>query len=205
MKTLIDAVRALIQPEYESPKVTKSPFVLEETDTNATCREVKVKVQHPANVYAAKFDRAINLPNSEGGLKHPLLMLRPDSPNRSLCDYILFYEKHGVQNEIRFVVFIVNLKSNNIANNTRQMEGGKLLAEFLAQHAVRLYKARNSGTAGFGPLNVTINYHLILFSSSKAEKGLTGPSKGKQNSPNSIFGQKYFHRNCKDTFDLDSL
>lgn len=122
-------------------------FALTETDKSATCKEAKFRKSKENDLLVYKFDDDKNL--------FPFLNEVPKA--KSMCDYLLFYQK----SDSKIFVIICNLKSKNTHNNSDQLKSGRVFATFLVNTVKRVYTI---------PRNTKIIYKKVLFSEKELRK-----------------------------------
>lgn len=133
--TLIEKIQQLIVGEFKFKiDSDKEDFILTETSKQATCREARFKKTHDIAVF--KFDE------KSKGIKDKFPFFKEDSPNKSMCDYLIFY---AYKNDIhKTYCFVCNLKSGNTHNNSDQLEAGRIFGEFIIKTAIRVYNSEMS-------------------------------------------------------------
>ncbi len=122
-------------------------FALTETATSATCKEAKFRKSKGNELLVYKFDDDKTL--------FPFLNEVPKA--KSMCDYLLFYQK----SDTKIFAIICNLKSKNAGNNKEQLKSGKVFATFLVNTVKRVYTI---------PKKTTISYRNVLFSEKQLRK-----------------------------------
>lgn len=155
--TLIDKIQELIVGEYKYKlDSTKEDFILTETSKSATCREARFKKTSDIAVF--KFDEKIK------GVQDKFPFFKEKSPNKSMCDYLIFY---AYKNDIhKMNCFVCNLKSGNDSNNSDQLEAGRIFGEFIVKTAIRIYNREISNLAGRSPIdeNKDVKFVKVFFS-----------------------------------------
>ena len=168
MIEVLKTLKAIVIDGYEEKINTSfSTFSLSETAKQATCKEVKFR-KDLSDVLVFKFDKAVK---DEAGVKiqEPFVFFKKGIA-QSKADFLIFYpfEKKG---ESKLFIFVCNLKSGARGNNEDQLNSGKSLAQFLAQHAMRCCNFENSSTSGFIKFeDKDIKIIKILFSGAKPLK-----------------------------------
>jgi hypothetical protein len=133
--TLIEKIQQLIVDGYKyKVDAQKEDFILVENGKDATCREAKFK--KTCDIAVFKFDEDIK------GITDKFPFLKDKSPNKSMCDYLIFY---AYKNDIhKTYCFVCNLKSGNSHNNSDQLEAGRIFGEFIINTAIRVYNSEMS-------------------------------------------------------------
>lgn len=197
MLLLLDTLKKIIIDGYEEKiKAKGNAFTLSESGKQATCKEARFRRSF-TNILVYKFDKVVKDEDGDK-ISDPFIFLKKGIA-RSKCDYLLFYpyEKEGVS---KLFVFLCNLKSGNRSNNEDQLNSGKILGQFLAEHAIRCHNVEHQNTSGFiGFSEKDIKFIKILFSETKALKRTTKIENKKRKVP-------YIEFSCKsDICHLDKL
>jgi hypothetical protein len=142
MKTLLDAIGAILRPEL----VQGGPIRLEEPRPESTCKPITLHKRGKALVLRPD-QRAPEMCDRPGcqfrlGPSDRLFPLyKLDVANlTAVCDYIIFYQNTSADDAPLFIL-LCELKSKNLDGSTRQMENGGLLADYVvnvAKHHARL-------------------------------------------------------------------
>ncbi|AEI47890.1 hypothetical protein [Runella slithyformis] len=144
---ILQKIDELIFTGYKEPTSGRS-FVLKENAKQAKCTQARFECKQDVLVY--KFDKSVKINQKKVDDKFPFL--RDIEGLKSMCDFILFYQKPQ-----KLLVVLCNLKSGNKHNCQAQLKSGRIFAEFLVNTAKRYYSSDFD--------NVTINYRQVLFSS----------------------------------------
>lgn len=141
MKALLQAIGEIVRPELRQDGVIR----LEETAAGSTCKPVTLNKSGPALVL--KLDGlpppacaapGCQLRYSVNDRLFPLF--RPDVRGlTALCDYVIFYPEPAGASP-RLFVFLCELKSMNLGAPRRQMENGRLLADYVVAMARHHHK-----------------------------------------------------------------
>lgn len=141
MKALLQAIGDVVRPAFRQDGVIR----LEETAERSTCKPVTLNKSGPALVL--KLDGlppplcaapGCQLRYSVNDRLFPLF--RPDVGGlTALCDYLVFYPE-AAEASPRLFVFLCELKSANIGSPRRQVENGRLLADYIVAMARRHHK-----------------------------------------------------------------
>ncbi len=171
----------------------KKVITLIEDDKEAKCNEIKFEITGEILIY--KFDKK----NKQVKDKHPLLFLEPESPVRSLVDYIIFYHKDTKKGNKQLYAIICNLKSEKAGNMEDQMLSGSILADFIYKTAVRCHNSWNSSNNNkkISLENLNIIYKEIAVYSK------IPPQEGKSKPHNNIKSRTILQCNNQDAYNLD--
>ncbi len=127
-RTLVQALAELVHPDLRHPGL-----VLEESDAGSTCPPITLNRRGHALVL--RPDRLLHVcerpdchaRSAVNARLFPFFVSHKEGLT-SLCDYLLFYEPRGNGSP---TVFLVELKSGSTGGARRQLQNGKLLAEYL--------------------------------------------------------------------------
>ena len=161
--TLIEKIQQLIVDSYKYKiDSNKEDFILVENGKDATCREARFKKTFDIAVF--KFDEDAK------GITDKFPFFKDKSPNKSMCDYLIFY---AYKNDIhKTYCFVCNLKSGNTHNNPDQLEAGRIFGEFIIKTAIRTYNIEASNIANRPPIDekTDIKFVKVFFSNQNRNK-----------------------------------
>ena len=136
MASLLHAISEILRPELMQP----GPIVLKETDEKSKCRAITLTRHGQAIVLKPDL-------RPQGVCGRPGCQFTFTAPDRlfplfrldvaglsAVCDYIVFCQD-GPENDARVFVLLCELKSNNPGGSRRQIENGRLLADYVLQMA----------------------------------------------------------------------
>lgn len=141
----IEAIRNIVNRDIVQ---TESPICLKEADPGSECRPIIITKSGPAVVL--KVDGAIqdcpkaDCPIRLAGNARMFPMLNTGEPGvTAICDYIIFHQegRGDVTTSVPLHVLLCELKSGRAREAKRQIENGKLLADYIlrmAEHHGRL-------------------------------------------------------------------
>lgn len=143
MPTLLQALGEILRPAL----VQRGPIRLEETAPDSTCKAITLHKSGQALVL--KPDQ------SAGGIcSRPGCALTLSAPDRLfplfrldvaglsvMCDYILFCQETA-EDDSRLFVLLCELKSENVGGSRRQLENGRLLADYILATAIHHHAVR---------------------------------------------------------------
>jgi len=136
MASLLQAIGEIVRPEL----LQKGPIRLEELDPGSTCKPITINKRGQAVVLKPDI-------RPEGVCGRPGCQFTFTAPDRlfplfrldvaglaAVCDYIVFCQEN-VEGDDRVFVLLCELKSNNVGGSRRQVENGRLLAEYVLKMA----------------------------------------------------------------------
>lgn len=151
MPTLLQAIGEILRPALVPP----GPIQLQETDPGSTCETVTIHKQGQALVLRPDLAAGGVCPRREcaltlGAPDRLFPLFRLDVAGLCvMCDYIVFCQESS-REDARLFVLLCELKSENVGGSRRQIENGRLLADYIlnmaAHHrAVRLPAVERRG------------------------------------------------------------
>ncbi|WP_437828962.1 hypothetical protein [Sorangium sp. So ce1153] len=143
MPTLLQAIGQILRPGL----VQRGPIRLEETAPDSTCDAITLHKSGQA--FVLKPDQCA------GGIcPRPGCALTLNAPDRlfplfrldiaglsAMCDYILFCQE-TTKDDSRLFVLLCELKSENVGGSWRQLENGRLLADYILATAIHHHAVR---------------------------------------------------------------
>jgi hypothetical protein len=143
MPTLLQAIGEILRPSL----VQRGPIRLEEADPGSTCEPITLHKSGQAFV--------LRPDQSAGGIcPRPGCALTLSAPDRlfplfrldvaglaAMCDYIVFCQE-ATRDDARLFVLVCELKSENVGGSRRQLENGRLLADYILATAIHHHAVR---------------------------------------------------------------
>jgi hypothetical protein len=137
MPTLLQAIGEILRPAL----VQRGPIRLEETDAGSTCEAITL--HKSGRAFVLKPDQ------SAGGIcPRPDCARTLSAPDRlfplfrldvaglaAMCDYIVFCQESS-GDDARLFVLLCELKSENVGRSRRQVENGRLFADYILNMAI---------------------------------------------------------------------
>ena len=136
MASLLQAISDILRPQL----LQAGPILLEESDPGSTCEAVTINKSGPAVVLKPDL-------RPEGVCGRPGCQFTFTAPDRlfplfrldvaglaAVCDYTVFCQENP-ENDARIFVLLCELKSNNPGGARRQIENGRLLADYVLDMA----------------------------------------------------------------------
>jgi hypothetical protein len=136
MASLLQAIGEILRPDL----LQKGAIRLEESDPGSTCEPITINKRGPAVVLKPDI-------RPEGVCGRPGCQFTFTAPDRlfplfrldvagltAVCDYIVFCQENP-ENDARVFVLLCELKSNNLGGARRQIENGRLLADYVLHMA----------------------------------------------------------------------
>jgi len=125
MPTLLQAIRAILHPEV----IPGGLLRLKEKSHGNAAKPILLQKQRGQDVVLLKPDQCA------GGLDRLFPLFRPDVAGlRAMCDYIVFCQENAGDDKPLFVL-LCELKSQNTTGAARQIENGRLLADYILETA----------------------------------------------------------------------
>lgn len=164
MTTLLQAIGDILRPGL----VQRGPIRLVEDDPGSTCQAITLHKSGQA--FVLRPDSSAGGMCTRQGCTFTLTapdrlfpLFRLDVPGlAAMCDYIVFCQAAS-GDDARIFVLLCELKSENVGSSRRQIENGRLLADYIVQAAMRHHAVR--------PVPTIVRRGLVFSPKFKVPKG----------------------------------